>query len=414
VTLRKHLILLRPIWKDSAWSLLCRYVATGLTFIMSIMLARLLGADGRGTFSLVQAALDAALLLCGLGVPKILLNLSIHAKLDRNLGAPLLVLMGLAFLSSLLFSGFLALWKPEWGTLLIIASAALLWSRLSLNIVDTRERSGQRLWVYNLTMLSERVLALCGLGVLYFYGSGVLGVTTILFLSVTLTLILYLWFKPVLWRKPGRRLVGYIKKRVYQQGFANVGLGIMVLLFLKSDIFLLGWKQGEAAVGYYSVAMTLLGLAFTVQMSLAFVMVPRFIRLMGQESGHAENAVFIMAGAAVSALTLLGIVAGGYFFLVPLYGEEFTSSVPLLFWFAPFMFFASLRTLIMTKPFAEQQNRWLFWRHAEALIFKGVLLLFIPITAENLAIASCAAAVLLCCRLSIGLRAQHKKNIGSI
>jgi O-antigen/teichoic acid export membrane protein len=390
VTLRKHLILLRPIWKDSAWSLLCRYVATGLTFIMSIMLARLLGADGRGTFSLVQAALDAALLLCGLGVPKILLNLSIHAKLDRNLGAPLLVLMGLAFLSSLLFSGFLALWKPEWGTLLIIASAALLWSRLSLNIVDTRERSGQRLWVYNLTMLSERVLARCGLGVLY------------------------LWFKPVLWRKPGRRLVGYIKKRVYQQGFANVGLGIMVLLFLKSDIFLLGWKQGEAAVGYYSVAMTLLGLAFTVQMSLAFVMVPRFIRLMGQESGHAENAVFIMAGEAVSALTLLGIVAGGYFFLVPLYGEEFTSSVPLLFWFAPFMFFASLRTLIMTKPFAEQQNRWLFWRHAEALIFKGVLLLFIPITAENLAIASCAAAVLLCCRLSIGLRAQHKKNIGSI
>ncbi len=305
-------------------SLVARVYATRLlqfvcTVAVAFLLARLLGPDGRGVYSLLLLLPSTLFAVGQLGLPSALTYFAGAGRSVRSLGAAA-TLAGVLVLASLLT-------LPVLQPLLFSAAPLELLqvATLALPIQLAASFFGSIMWGRQLVRPYSRVLAIQSVGWLLavagLVGIGGLGVPGALagYLLVTgagALAVIALVLRERSHESPGGGAEDHPSHAGVGMG-ALLGYGLRLypaalatFLSYRADIFLLSLLLGDAAaIGLYAVAVSLAEIAFQVPDSIATVFYPR---VAGTERNEANRIAPSMARFSL-LMTLLAALA-----LVPL------------------------------------------------------------------------------------------------
>jgi O-antigen/teichoic acid export membrane protein len=331
----------RRVFTDWLVSIGAEGVTACANLAAGILLARAVGADGKGVFTVATTIAAIAAAVLGLRwerpaghflardtgtLPIVLSSVGLVAGIAMGLAA-----FGLAVCPSqllgLLFRGVepqvLALVAWLIGAYCLFAGIAAIYGGLR----DFAARS-RFLLAYNVLQ------ALC---VAILYVLGVREVVTYLWWCTTASWLLELVWLAEFARR--RRLLPRWDWRLIRRMAAFGSLSYLSLLLdlvtVRLDIILLNAMASTAAAGVYSVAVAVGARLASIPQIVAYVV---FHRTSARELGSGARTAQILRLAAL-ALLGGGIVAGilGSVLIVPLYGPEFAAAVPALWVMIPAM-----------------------------------------------------------------------------
>lgn len=318
------------IFKDAAQLYGVQVLGLIVSFGMSLVVARLLGPDGRGAYGWIMAVFAVAIQIAQLG----------GDTLNRRLGAqsPQLgnVLAGNALVQALLWASCVGLGmivfgltqdvgNAYWGALLV--AGAMLPANVIHGLLGSLSAGLGHVKPMAWAELVQRVTLVLATGLAVMF----LQLEVIhLFLAMGLA-----WSVAALVQ--GRyltRLVGwpwriepglFWQNRALLVGFFGAGLAWIVLQ--KIDIVLLGMWRPLEETGYYTVALTLVDAMVMLPGAIAFVLMPR---LAAELHGPTRNRLLlvmlaVVMGAFGAACLLAGVLSP--WFIPKLFGADFTAAV---------------------------------------------------------------------------------------
>ncbi|WP_319458473.1 lipopolysaccharide biosynthesis protein [Micromonospora sp. RTP1Z1] len=125
---------------------------------------------------------------------------------------------------------------------------------------------------------------------------------------------------------PSRRM----QLALFRQGVPSLGLNIGLVLAQRADRYILGIVAGTAAVGIYSLAATLSGVASLVPLAIGQLS----MRDAATRSLPTWPGGQVRAAVASAALTSVAVAIGGWLLVIPIFGQDFAPArhliVPLL------------------------------------------------------------------------------------
>lgn len=349
-----------------------RYVNSLLTFIVGIVIARSITITERGELSYLMTVVDIALLGLGFGLSKVLLNISVRAGAYQRFMTPLLTLFAVgAFSAGVLFMALHAL-KPEFRGVLAIV-AAYVFFRTQFSLIDARERGRLNFPTYYRYFTLERLLLLAALLALVVVGADLRGVLLALAGTSGLTVLAYLYRRPVTLAGVSRRQLGLIARRTWPVGLFNVLSSLAAFALVRLDIILIGERFGETQLGYFAIAMILVTMVGSVGQSFIFVSLPRLIGLRdGQADATRRPALATFAGMIVLYAILWFV---GPELITIAYGGRFAPSGDIL----RILVFVGLATtsknLLEVGPIANNRFSVLLRVNLAALTLKAAILI---------------------------------------
>ncbi|PNU20594.1 hypothetical protein C2E25_06885 [Geothermobacter hydrogeniphilus] len=323
-----------------------KVVASGVGFLVSIMLARLLGAGGLGLYFLAMTIIGIGATVSRLGLENVVLRYAAVAS-ERNDRSTLAALyrksMGLVTGAGVFVGGLIFFLLPqltlggersaELQRLLPLALMTLLPGTLILlqgEFFKAVGRPGMG------TLVQETFGALlmaAGTGLFFLFGvSGVERVVLLQAVSVGLVLLLaaLVWHRcqPGLWRLPGSFDTGVLLRT----GFPLLWVTGMSLVMNWTDILVLGYWSDPAVVGMYGVANRVAMLTVFILTTVNSVTAPRFAALYAEEDHRglrrlAQQSAGWMLLAALPVILLLLIAPG---WVLQFFGADFAKGSPLL------------------------------------------------------------------------------------
>jgi O-antigen/teichoic acid export membrane protein len=314
--------------------------AYSLGFVASILIARAIGAEGRGLYYLPVIAATACMVAFNLSIENAntvlvsqreyaLSRVSQNASLMACLLGPIAVGVMLALwpaLDTTVFKG-LAFTDYAIAVATIPFGLHLLWLA---NIFLLGRRPGRS----QAALLAGAAVQLAGVAV--GYAAGFLGVTEVLVLyaaSVVVPWLLHLW-----WSR-GVAPVRPVLDRALAWAVAGLGLRLHVglisfFLLLRFDVFLVNLYRDPADVGVYSIAVLFAELAWLVTAPLTQAIIPFQAELSAR--GAAPLAFKAARFNLALALMLSAVFAGTLWFVLPrLYGAQFTDAYAALLLLLP-------------------------------------------------------------------------------
>jgi O-antigen/teichoic acid export membrane protein len=331
--------------------------AYGLGFLASILIARAIGAEGRGLYYLPVIAATACAVVFNFSIENAntvlvsqreypLSRISQNASFMACLLGPLAVGVMLALWPAVDTTVFRELAFTDY----VIAVATipfglhLLWLA---NIFLLGKRPGRS----QVALFAGAAFQLAGVAVAYLGG----------FLSVTLVLVLYAgsvtlpWLLHIWWSK-GVAPVRPVLDRTLARAVAALGIRlhlglISFYLLLRFDVFLVSVYRDPADVGVYSVAVLFAELAWLLTAPLTQAIVP----FQAELSAHGAAPLAFKAARFNVALALLlsAAFAGTLWFVLPgLYGAQFADAYPALLLLLPGIVAVSVvrpLTLVVTR-----------------------------------------------------------------
>ena len=349
-----------------------RYVNSLLTFIVGIVIARSITIAERGELSYLMTVVDIALLGLGFGLSKVLLNISVRAGTYQRFMTPLVTLIAVgAFVAGILFMALHVL-KPEFrGLLAIIAAYAFF--RTQFSLIDARERGRLNFPAYYRYFTLERVLLLAALLALVVIGVDLRGVLLALAGTSGLTVLAYLYRRPIALAGVSWRQLGLIARRTLPVGLLNVLSSLAAFALVRLDIILIGERFGETQLGYFAIALILVTMVNGVGQSFVFVALPRLIGLRDDQADATRRpALATFAGMAL-LYAMLWLV--GPTLITIVYGERFAPSGDIL----RILIFVGLatasRTLLEVRPIADNRFAALLRINLAALALKAAILI---------------------------------------
>jgi O-antigen/teichoic acid export membrane protein len=314
--------------------------AYGLGFLASILIARAIGAEGRGLYYLPVVAATACTAVFNLSVENAntvlvsqreyaLSRVSQNASLMACLLGPIAVGVMLALwpvLDETVFKG-LAFTDYAIAVATIPFGLHLLWLA---NVFLLGRRPGRS----QAALLAGSAVQLAGVAL--GYAAGLLGVTEVLVLyaaSLVVSWLLHLW-----WSR-GVARVRPVLDRALLWAVAGLGLRlhlalISFFLLLRFDVFLVNLYRDPADVGIYSVAVLFAELAWLLTAPLTQAIIPFQAEL--PVHGAAPLAFKAARFNLALALMLSAAFAGTLWFVLPrLYGAQFADAYPALLLLLP-------------------------------------------------------------------------------
>ena len=378
-------------------TLMTRVLMIVIGVISSVIIARILGPEGRGLYAV-------AVSLGGLGVQ--FGNLGLHASNTYSVAqrpSSLPILASNSLFVSFLFGGLgagllwviLSLWPhlvQIRGTLLILALgwipfglAYLLLQSLLVGVQDIRS--------YNLIDLGNRILSLALLGILLLLHSAT--VETV-YVAGLITL-----FASLLWAIGRLRLrlssfpspsVSLFKENL-RYGMKAYVAALFAFLVLRADLFIIQYMIGAEQAGFYSIAVAVADLVYMLPVVVGTILFPRLAGMTdGQERWrYARIVVCWMAGIMVIVASLVAILAGPLVTL--LFGRSFAPAIPALIWLMPGIVMLSINTIYMNYFASVGMPLITIYSPAVAVILNIVLniRLIPPLGIVGASIASVAA-----------------------
>lgn len=318
--------------RSAGWVLAAQVCVLGLGFPLSVLLARMLGPDGKGLVSLTQLVASVGAVIANLGLPT-----SVNYLAARNRAtAPSVVKLALGTSISAVVVA-LALWSTlrsflgvrfadgdsRLVVLGIVAILPLLVSGFMASFLTGvgRVRSSAQLNVLPvlLQLTACSALALWGrLTVATALGSWFVAISVTAFVAVFVGLTAT---RPASDRGP----LGILKSGLAfgVMSWVASGLGFLVL---RSDMLLLARLAGTKEVGIYSVAVVFAELLFYVPTALITVLMPK----VASGIDDAQALVARITRVLWPSITVLAATIGAAAVLVvpTAFGESFRSAVP--------------------------------------------------------------------------------------
>ena len=164
-------------------------------------------------------------------------------------------------------------------------------------------------------------------------------------------------------------------------------LNLIISIYLNLNSVMLGFMQGDEAVGLYTAGNKIAHIVLSVVTSLGVVMIPRCSNLIeagnmkefGAVIGKATRLVMCMALPFTVGLMLLATPIIRIFC-----GESFVEAIPVLYWTAPIIIFIGLTNVIgLQVLYPQGRENIVIWSTLGGAVFNLILnLVLIPLYSE--------------------------------
>lgn len=301
--------------------------------LISVLLTRILGAEGYGVFNALVVVPTIVISLTHLGVRGASLYLLGQKKYDENeiVSSVLLILIFSGLLGMVLsLVGYYLFYIPEFSFWLVGIALVVIPFRLSVIYImgiflgkDEIREANQMNWTINFLNLLLAVLLVWGLK------QGILGAVISVLASNIMVSVYAL-------RKVFKRFVirlvyiHHIVKHILRLGLLFSITFFVIQLNYKIDIILLEKWSSLSEVGVYSLATQIAEQLWQVPLAIGIVLFSRT----ANQSDHSGTSSTVLPLTRLTFLVVLGIAAVMYLvapFVIPFFfGAEFIPSVDML------------------------------------------------------------------------------------
>ncbi len=341
-----------------------------------VIVARILGPTGKGTYALIAIFPGLILSFIHLGVAQ---SVIYHIKKEKatlakqRINALLvacfvssLSIVALIFLKDQLFSSFLKDVPSKYFPILLFLVPVAVIEAYSAAFL----RAEEKFKLYNGILFLVNVLTFFGVViVLLVYDLGLSGMVALLCARSILGAVLNLRF--TYWRTSisFRPDFALLKKNI-AFGFKSYMQTLTGFLHYKIDVFMLAALLSASDVGYYSIAVGLASLIFFIPESIGLVLLPKLAGL-GEREANAFTTQVCRNTLFVTAIPALGILIFGRLGIRLLYGTEYLPACKALYLLLPGVMAMSLYKII-GRNFTSRNKQ-------EVTIFAGLVGLVINI-----------------------------------
>ena len=328
-----------------------RILLMGIGLITSVIVARVLGPEGRGLYA-VAATIAAMGVQFG--------NLGLHASntyyvaRDKKL---LPMLVGNTIMVSFAVGGFVAvliwiifsIWPKlaPVGSLLLILS--LIWIPLGLVclLLQNVLLGIQEVRAFNKIELVTKVFGVGLIGLLTLIGTAT--VEAIFSAGLVALVISSLWALSRLkshLTEPPQASMTLLKENV-RYGVKAYLTAFFSFLVLRGDLLMTKYILGAEQTGYYSIAASMAELVYILPVVVATILFPKLSAL----TDIKEKWCFTKKAAVATGAGMLLVLAVAGFLANPvvrvLYCDPFLPSVPPFLWLLPGIFFLGVETVVV-------------------------------------------------------------------
>jgi len=323
--------------KDTALTLVARLFGLALALLSSIIIARALGPDGTGVYTLATLFPILILTFANLGLGPATVYHVAQGKytLKEALGNNTLMsaiigavatLVGLVV--ALLFRGLIFPSVPlAYLTLALMVVPANLFSQQYVNQILLGAR---RIKEFNAVSVAHKFLFLLLVSVaLVGLGLGVAGaIWASILSSVLLCLALFVWLRRIAGGVRFRLDVAYLRDTLLYGVKAHLG-NIIGFLNYRIEVFLLGAFLPASAVGFYSVAVGLVEKLWFVSESASTVLFPTVSAEKDEEERKAFTPLVSRNILLITAIGAIALFFVSRWVVVLLYSEDYRPTVQL-------------------------------------------------------------------------------------
>lgn len=334
-----------------------------VSFLIQILVARRLGLEALGHYTVLMAVLNIGQVLTEAGMPLLLVRdlarqpamrrATLRQALSIQLASALVTAAGVAALTALLPAG-----SPLRPALWWIAASWPFYAVLSAGetIFQAAERMELVLGVEGAINL---LTALASIGVLW-QGGDVVALAAVVMLAQVISALAALWLvaRGRFFTAPqaAAPMTGLALAR---RALPFLGLALADVLLQRLDILLVGLVSGATVAGLYSAAYNLLRVAVKLIQSVWRAIYPTLSRLSAQAQDQYRRLATGSIRYGVSACVGLAVVttATAREIVTLLYGADFPGSAPVLrvlIWIMPLFF---LETAAVTQLLVQQRAR---------------------------------------------------------
>jgi O-antigen/teichoic acid export membrane protein len=320
------------------------------------LVARSLGATGRGEFAVATALGAVGLQIANLGIHtssswSVSKNPGLLGQLIANgLLASVVAGGGLVVVFGAVFAALPAI-APLGGAILLLALASIPVGLANLVTLNLALGIG-RVRLFNVMELGQRVfstVAIVGLIV------GGLISSTLAFASVVAASAASLLVGLVALNRNGttvRRASLSLLRANAAYGLRAYVAALLTFLVLRLDVLILERLQGDRQVGEYAVAVSIAEFALLGPVTVATLLFPRLAAMTNSQARWMTASHWaLLTGVATIAVMLVGLLEGANL-IAWLYGLEFTGAAPALLWLLPGIVFLSVHTILMHYYYA--------------------------------------------------------------
>jgi len=338
---------MKEVIRGASISFFLRMLGAIAQFGLTLVIARMFGADGMGAFGLSLTICTISSTLARWGMDQATLkHMSIAISNENWESARYIFFKSFSFISAISFLISIALYylspaiserlfhNPDLIPLLEIMSLSIVPFSL-LNLLAECLRSGKRITESTLTQASLLpTLTLLFLLIAYRQNYGLQGVVYSHILACLGVLVFGFWrwrkAVPLIWQKPSQA------SRAHPNLLATAGpmawIAIVSLITGFSEIILLGMFDTVEGVGLYLAALRLAMLVGMVILAFEAILAPKYAILYPNgrldEMEHLARKSIILMIIANSPLLLAYILIPDY--VLSLFGEQFIVAVPVL------------------------------------------------------------------------------------
>lgn len=335
--------------RSASWIFGAQVLSLAASFPMSILLARALGASGKGTLSVVQLVATFSGVLLNFGIGQAFIFYGARREASGRDAVVLSYSFGLVVVTALALATALA---GNWlASVLHVDRVTLIW----IGVLATYPvLVAQFLNAYIVGTGAIRNASLVSVGSLFFQLASMVVLWTLGWLSPESAVIVWavavtgvaLVLTRMAW--PGQAVAGLqpgpivLLRRMRRYGIAAWPAGILGNAAQRFDVFLLAYFHGPAAVGVYSIAVTMAELCSYVPNALGGVLIPKVAAT--REDGLEITLRLGRVTWVVTALTGLAVLIVGSPLIPLVFGTEFQASVVPLACILPGIVMSSMST----------------------------------------------------------------------
>jgi len=376
---------LKRVITNIIWLFLDKIFRIGLNFLLTILIARYLGAESFGLWNYVIAFVALFSILSSLGLDSIVTRDLIREDVlnDEVLGAAFLLKLAggvLALFVSSISILFLRPGEPLTLYLVFLTAGALIFQ--SFDVIDFffQSKLQSKFVVYsrNLAFLFS---ALIKIAILYYKGPLILFVLATLLeaiLTAIFLILVYRWTNSSIlqWK-----IRFSIVKKLFKDSYPLALSVMVILIYMRTDQIMLGNMIGDNAVGIFSAAVRLSEAWYVIPSVITNSILPNLLK--EREINHKNYVRKVQQTFKIMAylglMTAIIISCSSNFIIKTLYGSEYEGAAPILAihtWTSVFVFigFASGNWFVV-----ENLQKYVFYRTlAGAFINVTLNLLLIP------------------------------------
>ncbi len=387
------------VWQQVAMTLLAQVGTTVLAALQGLLIARWLGAEGKGIITVMLPMVAVLALLLGMGIGQSIVYYTSGdriplARLTRT--AMLLVLVMGLVAWALIAWGVAAGWLPWlipglpwWGFVMV---ALLFPIQLMFSVLVSFLRGLQQFRHANLMHVAQATLMVLFTVLVWAVGGGlflVVAGTMLAWLLVMLGGMVRLARAGAYWLPAWD---GAVARSLLSFGGKSWAGQLMQYLNLRLDSFIVNFFVGTAAVGVYSVSVTIGNLLWMLPQSVVFVLFPTVANSDPHTMNRLTGSVFRTALWLLTA-GAVGLAVVSYWAIEWLYGAEFRGAYPALLLLLPGVILLGVARILMNDSLGRGFPHYYSYTTVLGLVLTvGGNLWFIPrFGIEGAAISSSVA-----------------------